>query len=81
MKIQVTFKDPDAFYEPLKDKVKELLKDNPLTKYIEDTSEVEDEIYQKLLDKLSPWVEWGEYLNVEFDLENGTATVVKRDGK
>lgn len=78
MKLQVTFKDPDAFYEPIKEKVKELLKDNPLTKYIEDTSEVEDEIFQSFMNKLDLWVEYGEYLTVEFDLEEKTATVVKR---
>lgn len=78
MKLQVTFKDPDAFYEPIKEKVQELLKDNPLTKYIENTSAVKDEIYQSIIDKLGPWVEYGEYLTVEFDLEANTASVVKR---
>ena len=79
MKIQVTFKDPDATYESIRDKVKELLKDNPLTKYIEDTTEVEDEIREGILEKMSKWLEYGEDLTVEFDLENGTATVMKRN--
>lgn len=36
-----------------------------------------DETKQKeVAEKLSKWIEWGEYIKVEFDLENMTAKVL-----
>lgn len=78
MKIRITLKDPDGFYESVKEAVKESLE--ALTDL--DTDEKEslfEHRMEKVWEQLEPWVEYQEYVTLEFDTEKGTAEVVKRN--
>ena len=68
MKIQLTFKSPDAIYEAL-------LRAGISRRYPDgDDSETYDEIYEEL----SKWVHYGEYLNVEYDTETKQMIIIKK---
>jgi predicted ATP-dependent Lon-type protease len=75
MKFRVTLKDPDAFYEAIREAIKEsLAATHPL-------ADAEREAIRELRrDSVSAsierWVEYGEYVTIEFDIEAMTATVV-----
>jgi len=77
MKFTVTLKDPDGFYDCVKDAVKESLDE------LEGLDEQEKEDLlehrlEKTWDKLEKFVDCQEYLRVEFDTDKGTATVLPR---
>lgn len=78
MKIRMTFKDPDGVYESIKEEsVRSVRAITPPL----DEDEVEELIearIEKIKENLTPWIEYNEYLSVEFDLDAGTAIVVKR---
>ena len=63
--ITIHFKCPDAVGEAIKE----------ATAHINDPSEriSQEEI---LRSKISPWVDFGEYVSIEIDLANGTARVL-----
>ncbi len=63
MKIKLTFKTPDVLYQ-LKGKW-----------YCE--GDFTDEEIKKAEKILAKWIQWSEYLTVEFDLENQTAKVLE----
>ena len=75
MKIKITMKSPDAVYESIKEAVKgsvatiEGLEDFEL-------EEMEESRTKSVGEKLSKWIEYGEYITVEFDTETGEAIVV-----
>ena len=76
MKFRITLKDPDgvslSMDETLEEQVKELdLKDD------EEIEAIKDVRRDKLNVFISKWVEYGEYVTIEFDSEAGTATVVE----
>ena len=64
MKIQLTFKSPDALGEAIQD-AGISRRTNP------------DE-YDELYEELSAWVRYGEYLDVEYDTETKQMVVVKK---
>lgn len=66
-KFIATFKTPDALYEPIKEMVKRLFPDTTRTAAY-------DEIYSKV----SKWVSSGEYITIEFDIAEKTATVLPK---
>lgn len=68
MKFRITFKDPDGVYEDLRGKVN-LLKAEQ--KYFDTEAAMED-----LVESISPWVEFQEYITIEFDTEEKTAKVI-----
>lgn len=75
MKFKVTLKDPDGFYDGITDAVEESLSSNSFM------SERESEAAQEarrdtIKDAIEKWVEYGEYITIEFDTEAKTATVV-----
>ena len=77
MKFRVTMKDPDGPYDCIKDAAAESLK------AIGGLSDDEREaLIEKRRETLSVFadrfMEYGEYITVEFDTEAGTATVVPR---
>lgn len=75
MKFQVTMKDPDS----LGDAVKEAAEEQLATIEGIDADEKESLIEgraAKLSDFACKWMEYGEYITVEFDTDAGTATVV-----
>ena len=71
-KLKITFKDPDGVYECVRDELRDALPPG----LPDDEAEVLLEHRTQAADKaLRRWIEGGEYLTVEFDLEAGTATV------
>ena len=73
MKFTITFKDPDGVYDSLRDAVigsmEEGLSD-------EETNLLYEHRCEKLSDFIEDWVEFDEYITIEFDTGAGTATVV-----
>ncbi len=70
MKFTLTFKDPNGPYETVRHLAHEMAKKDadgrPAKDYVAD-----------IFRKLEPWVGFREYISIEFDLELGTAIVVK----
>jgi hypothetical protein len=74
MKFRITLKDPDGVGESLDHEVHRLLPDD----LDDEEREVVSEVRLAKLEKfIEPWVEYGEYITIEFDTEAGTATVQK----
>lgn len=78
MKIRVTMKDPDALYEAVQEAVAAGVK-----KLEGLTDQERDDLVDFRCDQVRTrivenWMEWGEYLEVEFNLDAMSATVVKR---
>ena len=77
MKFRITMKDPDGPYECIQDAAKDQVK------AIEGITDAERETLMgsrvdALRDFAGKWMEYGEYIEVEFDTEAGTATVIPR---
>ena len=74
MKLTISFKDPDALSDMIDDAVEKEV--SALNLSTEEAEEVENIRRQKVSDKLSRWVEYGEYIRIEFDTDAGTASVL-----
>lgn len=76
MKFRVTMKDPDSAYDAIRDAAKESVKETGLP---EDEQEA---VLEKRIEKLTAfadqWMEYGEYILLEFDTDAGTCVVIKR---
>lgn len=73
MKIKITMKDPDGVYESIEESIREdIARIEGLT---EADREALIESRREALD-LGEWVEYGEYVTVEIDTDEGTARVV-----
>lgn len=79
MKVTVSLKDPDTMHDAVDDAAKRLPKPEG----------VSDSEWQSIREGRADaakaaishrWMEWGEYLVVEFDTEAGTATVIPNKG-
>jgi nitrogen regulatory protein PII-like uncharacterized protein len=75
MKIKIQFKDPDAPYEAIRDAAEEQVL------AIEGISEDEaesliDKRHGQIAEKLRKWIKFGEYVTIEFDIEEQTAIVI-----
>jgi hypothetical protein len=78
VKIRVTMKDPDSGYDAVQDAVRAGLKGSGLP---EDEQELLFESrVAKANEALGKWMRYGEYLDVEFDTESGTAVVLPAKG-
>lgn len=75
MKFKVTFKDPDGVYESLDEAAEGLARD-VVGVDDEERGEIAESRREKIKDFTERWIEYGEYLTVEFDTDEGTATVV-----
>lgn len=75
MKIIVTFKDPDGVGDSLREAVEESVMAIDGLSDGERESLVEDRL-ESVRESLSKWIEYDEYLRVEFDTEAGTARVM-----
>lgn len=78
MKIRVTLKDPDGFYDCVKDAVEEIVAYEFPTADDDEQEAIIEKRTNKVWQALEPWVEYQEYVTLEFDTEKGTAEVVKR---
>ena len=79
MKIRILFKDPDGVYEAIEEAVKKSVQQMP------DLDKDEREVLVETRREhqgnlLSKFIEYGEYLHVEFDTVAGTATVLPVKG-
>jgi len=76
LKFTVTFKTPDAVADEARYKAEEDFEyDSSLNR--EDMVDWVDEKEREYREFAGQWVGYGEYVTIEFDLEAGTATVVK----
>lgn len=74
MKIRVSIKDPDVFSEAIDGAVETDVQSLHLS---DDECEAIAEMRRsKVGETLARWLQYGEYIVVEFDTEAGTATVV-----
>ncbi len=74
MKFRITMKDPDAFYESVQSE--------DLAKGLADMPEDERDAVidlrrEKAREFSRRWMRYGEYFDVEFDTEAGTATLLE----
>jgi hypothetical protein len=76
MKFRVTMKDPDGVWESLDDAAKESVKDAVVQDEDERQALMEHRA-QKIREFAGQWLEYGEYAEIEFDTEAGTAVLVK----
>jgi hypothetical protein len=77
VKIKVTLKDPDTMQDAVRDAVTRDVKALGLSAR-ESALLIEDRTENESTEITHRWMEYGEYLSVEFDTEAGTATVVER---
>lgn len=70
MKFTVTMKSPDALNYAMDDLRTILIEDG-----VSDEDDRED-LIEQARDFANRWMRWGEYIDVEFDTEEGTAKVV-----
>ena len=76
MKFQITLKDPDGFSNSIRQAVEESLAKLPLEgEELESAIELRTKVVEDFLEK---WVNYGEYITIEFDKKSGTATVLTR---
>ena len=73
-KIRMTLKDPDGVSDTIYDTVQEQL--DALNIPEDEKEELRDVKYQKVSRGLEKWIDSGEYIKIEFDLEAGTAVVL-----
>jgi hypothetical protein len=62
MKMRITLKDPDGFYEAIRSESSRLGIPEGVA-----------------WESIKPWVEFSEYVTLEFDLEEGSARVVRNE--
>lgn len=75
MKVRVKFKDPDRMHDGVEDAVRALQKPEGIsnTEWANLKGTRMEDAAAHITDK---WMEYGEYLDVEFDTDAGTATVL-----
>ena len=77
MKIKITMKDPDGVYDSVRAAAIDSANNVPGLSDDERDALTESR-HAEIEQKLKPWLIYGEYITIEFDLDNQTATVVKR---
>ena len=81
MKFTVTFKTPDALRDAAKEEA-DSLADTRLCRGAEEPdrelfNEVSGEIENEMVEFAEKWIEFGEYVRIEFDLDLKTAKVLE----
>ena len=75
MKVRVLLKDPDSMADSVEEAVKRLPKPDGISK--EEWQSIREGRAAEAVSEISDrWMEYGEYLEVEFDLDAKTATVI-----
>lgn len=77
MKIKITMKDPDGFSECFEEAVRESVKADAPGMSEDDREAVVERRKERAYDDLKRWVEYGEYITVEFDTDEMTARVIE----
>ena len=76
MKFIITMKDPDGVYDSVQDAAEKAIVGNPINQLI-GYEGVRDQALEKILEKVGKWFEYGEYLQVEVDLDEMTCKVLE----
>lgn len=75
MKISVTLKDPDGFYDCVKDAVRDDIDENMIDLSEDEKEDLVESRVEKAWAVLEKWVAYKEYVTITFDIDKGTATV------
>lgn len=78
MKITISIKDPDSVFESISDTVRESL-DEMGGLSSEEKDRLSETRVNEMFDILSRWIQYGEYIRIEFDTEAGTAKVLENE--
>jgi hypothetical protein len=73
VKIRITFKDPDGTFEGVRQASYDGLPEGLTDEERDDAAHLRG---IEINEDLKKWVRYGEYVDIDFDLEAGTATVV-----
>lgn len=76
MKLQITFKDPDGVSECCDEAVKESLGPQGGSETMAERESRIEIRTEALRRQLSKWLQYHEYVTIEFDTDAGTATVM-----
>ena len=77
MKFKITMKDPDGVYDCIEDAAKDAV--SGIEGIDEDErADLVDSRRDKIIDAISTWFSYNEYLTVEVDTEAGTCTIVPK---
>jgi len=77
MKLRITLKDPDGFYEAIREAAENQVAEIQGISRDEADTLIENR-HESIAEYMTRWVEYGEYVTIEFDLEEATATVIKQ---
>lgn len=77
MKIKITLKDPDGFYESVRQAVSDQLASIDVISD-EEREVLEESRIEAVNEKLSKWVEFNEYIYLEFDTDQETARILEK---
>ena len=81
MKLQITFKDPDALYNCIKQQVVDNLPDADREEYDKMNSREQNMFIMDRVEEAQEaareWFRWGEYVTLEIDTVERTCVVVK----
>lgn len=77
MKFRVTFKDPDGPHDCIRDELNIFLDQCPETMCDDEKRAAADVRHERMLEALNEWCEYGEYVTIEIDTTEGTATVIR----
>ena len=76
MKVTITLKDPDGVCNSIQKAVRGSLAEFQDAMDAEELESMEEARMETTQEKLGKWIEYGEYIRVEFDTDAGTATVM-----
>ena len=79
MKFRITMKDPDSQYDAVQEAAEEVVRSDPgFASLLKEEREMVIEARKTTLAKFADqWMEYGEYVTLEFDTEANTCVVVK----
>lgn len=76
MKLRVTMKDPDGVCDAVMEAAQRSVAGMKLDE--DEREQIEESRREKIGEQLQKWFEYGEYLEIDIDLDAGTATVVEQ---
>ena len=76
MKVRITLKDPDGVYDSIIDAVQQQLARGSYHDQ-EEKDQAGEYWQERITEETAPWIEYGEYVTIEIDLDSRTAEVLK----
>lgn len=77
MQVRITLKDPDGVYDSIQKAAEKAIAAIEGLEH-DGREELVERRREKIGESLRPWIEYGEYVTLEFDLDAGTATVIRQ---